>query len=115
MSVRRGNVVLVDYPFSAGGTKVRRALVVQNDRDNLRLLNTIIVQLSSNTSRVHLATQHLIVKALEPGSELMRDSGVIATNLLALYQGDVLRVLGQLSAEAMKHVDDCLRAALDIL
>ena len=42
MSVRRGDVVLVDYPFTTGGGKVRPALVVQNDRDNGRLMNTII-------------------------------------------------------------------------
>ncbi len=29
MRVNRGNVVLVDYPFTTGGAKVRPALVVQ--------------------------------------------------------------------------------------
>ena len=37
MRVNRGNVVLVDYPFTTGGAKVRPALVVQNDRDNARM------------------------------------------------------------------------------
>jgi len=32
VNVRRGDVVLVDFPFSAGGgAKVRPALVIQND------------------------------------------------------------------------------------
>jgi hypothetical protein len=36
MRVNRGDVVLVDYPFTTGGAKVLPALVVQNDRDNAR-------------------------------------------------------------------------------
>ena len=32
MNVQRGDVVLVDYPYAAGGgTKVRPVLVIQND------------------------------------------------------------------------------------
>lgn len=35
MNVRRGEVVLVGYPYAAGGdTKMRPVLVIQNDRDN---------------------------------------------------------------------------------
>jgi mRNA-degrading endonuclease toxin of MazEF toxin-antitoxin module len=37
MRMNRGDVVLVDYPFTTGGAKVRPALVVQNDRDNARM------------------------------------------------------------------------------
>ena len=51
MNVQRGDIVLLDYPYpSGGGAKVRPALVVQNDRDNRRLVNTIIVQITSVTS-----------------------------------------------------------------
>ena len=114
MSVRRGDVVLVDYPFTTGGGKVRPALVVQNDRDNGRLMNTIIAQISSNSTRVHEVTQHLIQLNQEPGCGLMRDSALIATNLLTLHQSDILRTLGVLSAESMEKVDSCLKAALDL-
>jgi mRNA-degrading endonuclease toxin of MazEF toxin-antitoxin module len=58
MRVKRGDVVLVDYPFTTGGVRVRPALVNQNDRDNARLTNTIIAQISGNTFRVHEANQH---------------------------------------------------------
>ena len=52
MNIQRGDIVLLDYPYSSGGgTKVRPALVVQNDRDNRRLVNTIIVQITSVTRR----------------------------------------------------------------
>src|SRR5260370_42102707 len=37
MNVQRGEVVLVDFPYAGGsGSKVRPALVIQNDRDNAR-------------------------------------------------------------------------------
>jgi mRNA interferase MazF len=50
MNVHRGDVVLIDYPYAAGsGTKVRPVLVIQNDRDNQRLLNTIVAQITSVT------------------------------------------------------------------
>ncbi len=114
MRVNRGDVVLVDYPFTTGGAKVRPALVVQNDRDNARLTNTIVAQISGNITRVHEASQHLIELSAEPGCGLARDSALIATNLLTMHQGDILRVLGSLSAATMAQVDDCLRVALGV-
>src|SRR5271157_1188357 len=114
MSVNRGDVVLVHYPFTTGGAKVRPALIVQNDRDNARMANTIVAQISGNIARVHEATQHLIELAAEPGCRLVRDSALIATNLLTMHQSDILRVLGSLSAAAMAQIDDCLRVALGL-
>jgi PemK-like, MazF-like toxin of type II toxin-antitoxin system len=66
MTVNRGDIVLVDYPFTAGGAKVRPALVIQNDPDNMRMTNTIVAQISGNTARFNEATQHLIDVAAEP-------------------------------------------------
>jgi len=41
--MNRADVVLVDWPFSRGhGSKIRPALVVENNADNQRLTNTII-------------------------------------------------------------------------
>ena len=114
MRVNRGDVVLVDYPFTTGGAKVRPALVVQKDRDNARMTNTIVAQISGKITRVNEATQHLIVLAAEPGCGLARDSALIATNLLTMHQSDILRVLGSLSAAAMAQIDDCLRVALGL-
>ena len=53
MRVNRGDAVLVDYPFTTGGAKVRPALVVQNDRDNGRMANTIVAHISGYTARVN--------------------------------------------------------------
>jgi mRNA-degrading endonuclease toxin of MazEF toxin-antitoxin module len=50
-------------PTPQGGAKVRPALVVQNDRDNQRLVNTIVVQITSVTRRALAPTQLLIALA----------------------------------------------------
>jgi mRNA interferase MazF len=52
MNIQRGDIVLVDYPYiSSGLTKVRPVVVIQNDRDNHRLKNTIVAQITSITQR----------------------------------------------------------------
>jgi mRNA interferase MazF len=114
MTVNRGDVVLIDYPFTTGGAKVRPALIVQNDRDNVRMTNTIVAQISGNTARVNEATQHLIQVAAEPRCGLTRDSALVATNLLTMRQSDILRVLGSLSDTTMAQIDNCLRVALGL-
>ena len=114
MTVNRGDVVLVDYPYTAGGAKVRPALVVQNDRDNARMTSTIVAQICGNTARVNEPTQNLIELASEPACGLARDSALIATNLLTMRQSDILRVLGSLSAGTMVQIDDCLKVALGL-
>jgi mRNA interferase MazF len=112
--VNRGDVVLVDYPLTTGSAKVRPALVVQNDRDNDRMTNTIVAQISGNTARVNEATQHLIELAAGPGCGPARDSALIATNLLTMHQSDILRDLGSLSAATMAQINECLRVALGL-
>ncbi|MGL4555085.1 MAG: type II toxin-antitoxin system PemK/MazF family toxin [Gemmataceae bacterium] len=66
MKVNRGGVVLVDFPYSSGvGSKVRPALVVQNDGDNARLANTILVQITGTTHRA-LEPTHVLVEVATP-------------------------------------------------
>jgi mRNA-degrading endonuclease toxin of MazEF toxin-antitoxin module len=61
MNVQSGEVVLVNYPYAAGGgAKVQPVLMVQNDRDNQRLLNVTVVQITSMTRRALEPTQLLI-------------------------------------------------------
>src|SRR5438093_3348945 len=115
MNVQRGDVVLVDYPYAAGGgTKVRPVLVVQNDRDNQRLQNTIVAQITSVTRRALEPTQLLIEIATPAGQQsgLRQNSVVNCVNLLKLDKGKVLRKLGSLPDAHMHEVDICLTSAL---
>ena len=64
MNVHRGDVVLVNYPFASGtGSKVRPALVVQCDRNNSRLSNTFIVQLTSRTRFARSEPTQILIEA----------------------------------------------------
>lgn len=117
MNVQRGDVVLVDYPFAGGGgAKVRPVLVIQNDRDNRRLLNTIVAQITSVTRRSLEPTQTVIDLATPEGQQsvLRQDSVVNAVNLLTLDKGNVLRELGSLPAPVMRRVNECLKVALEL-
>lgn len=115
--MKRGNVVLLDYPFSDGsGSKVRPALVVQNDRDNLRLTNTIVVLITKNISRSQEPTQFLIDRSTPEGrqSGLNQTSAVACTNLITVSQTKVRRVVGSLPDPVMMRIGGCLKAALDL-
>ncbi len=117
MNVQRGDVVLVDYPYSAGGgTKVRPVLIIQNDRDNQRLLNTIVAQITSVTRRFLEPTQLLIEITTAEGqrSGLRQDSVVNCVNLLTLDKARILRKLGSLPSALMQRVNTCLKAALEL-
>jgi len=117
MNVQRGDVVLVDYPYPGGGaTKVRPVLVVQNDRDNQRLLNTIVVQITSTTRRAAEQTQVFVEAASPEGQQsgVRQDSVVNCVNLLTLDKVQVLRKIGSLPTTFMAKVNDGLRAALEL-
>jgi mRNA interferase MazF len=111
MKVKRGDVVA-----QGGGSKIRPAVVVQNDRNNARLGNTIVAAITRNVSRADLPTQLLV----DPKSPAGKDSGLVAVsaitceNLFTVGQNLIHRKIGRLSADAMREVGDCLRAALDI-
>ena len=109
-SLRRGNVVVVDFGPQA---KTRPALIVQNDRDNARMTNTIVVQITSNTSRAHEKTQHLIDPSHPDWqlAALRRPSVVNCSNIAYVRQQHVVQVIGSLSDATMRQIDSCLKTA----
>ena len=117
MSVTRGDVILAFVPnVGSSGGKLRPALVVQSDHNNVRLDETIIAAITSNISRVHEPTQLLIEVATTDGaaSGLLHDSAVRCERLHSIPQTDARRVIGRLSDALMRQIDDCLKAALGV-
>ena len=117
MTIRRGNVVVVDLPFAGGtGSKVRPVLVVQNDRDNQRMANTIVAMISGNIRHANEDTQLLIDPATPDGasSGSHGPSVVKCSNLYTIRQADVIRPIGQLSSTLTPVLDVCLKAALQV-
>jgi mRNA interferase MazF len=114
---RRGDVVMVPYPFTdVAGLKVRPAVVVQNDRDNRRLRKTVAAMITSNLTRMG-DPSHVYVDPSTPdgaSSGLQFPSLVSCNNLFTLEQTDIVRTLGHLSDVLMAQLNDCLKAALEI-
>src|SRR5207253_9592076 len=98
MRVSRGEIVLVDYPFSdRTGSKVRPALVVQTDALNHRIDDTILAAISRSTHRAS-ATQFFIDIATSEGraTGLRQNSMIQCENLLTYDQKLIIMTIGQL-------------------
>jgi mRNA interferase MazF len=117
MNVRRGDVVLIQYPFALGaGSSRRPALIVQNDQDNDRLQNTIVAQITANLRRAS-DSRHLFIDLNTPEghqSGLLDNSVVSCINLATVHQDRIERVTGHLPESAISRIDDCLKAALGL-
>lgn len=118
MTVKRGDVVLVDYPFAdATGSKVRPALVVQADYNNARIANTVVVMITRRKHRAALEPTQILV---DPASAEGRTTGLLTTsaitceNLFTINQRRIIRTLGAASDALMLLVDAALKAALDL-
>jgi mRNA interferase MazF len=116
--VNRGDIVLVDFPFATGGgSKVRPALVIQSNRNNARLQDTIVAIITSNTARAGVEPTQYLVDPAHPdwsASGLALPSVVKCEHIYTFNLRRVLRQIGQLSAVTMREVNDCLKAALDL-
>jgi mRNA interferase MazF len=118
MPVKRGDVVLVPVPFTSGrGRKPRPALVVQTDLNNARLLDTIVVVITSTTRRAKREATQLLIELSTPEGQqsgLLYDSAVKCERLHTILQNQIQRRIGSLPAATMLKINDCLKAALAI-
>jgi len=118
MKISRGDIVLLPITFVSGqGSKVRPALIVQEDSLNQRLNSTIVAIITSTNRRSSIEPTQLLVEVA--GSEgrrtgLLHDSTIKAEHLDTIDQRDILRVIGQLSESRMREFEGCMKAALKI-
>jgi mRNA-degrading endonuclease toxin of MazEF toxin-antitoxin module len=118
MNVDRGDVILVSYPFASGmGSKVRPAVVIQCNRNNVRLDNTIIAQLTSRTRYAKTEPTQLLIEAVSPAGQQagpLIDSALSCENLYTVRQDAIVRKIGTLPGSLMHQVAACLKASLDL-
>jgi mRNA interferase MazF len=114
---KRGDVVIVDFPFTdSGQSKVRPAVVVQNDRDNQQLRKTVIVLVTGNLRRQN-DPSHLFIDPSHPDgadSGLSFPSLASCYNLFTIEQHAIMQVIGHLSGVLMQKLNDSLKSALDV-
>ena len=117
MTLQRGDLVLVQFPFSSGlGGKKRPALVIQNDYNNQRITNTILAAITSTTRPTHESTQ-LLIEVNTPGgrqSGLLFDSAITCENLATVEQRLIQRKIGTLPALMMVQINQCFRESLGL-
>ena len=118
MKVKRGDVVLLDHPFSTGaGSKVRPVLVVQGDRDNAPLTSTIVAMITRTIHRIgQVDTQLLIDITTQEGKAtgIRTTSAVNCSNLFTVSEQLLRRKIGEMPPALMRQVNRCLKAALEI-
>ncbi len=115
--MRRGDVVLAPFPFQDRlGEKIRPALIVQHDRENRRLLNTILVMITGNLSEIGQSTTVLVDPATPEGrnSGLSGPSLIKCYNLATIRQKRIIQVIGTLPAATMQKVMVGLKAAMEL-
>src|SRR5690349_12543627 len=97
---QRGDIVMVDFPFTEGRqSKVRPAVVVQNDRDNQKIHKTVIAMVTGNLRR-RGDPSHLYVDPNDAeGSSwgLSFPSLVSCNNLYTVSQANIQQIIGHLS------------------
>ena len=115
---QRGDVVIVRFPYAGGkGSKVRTAVVVQCDRLNQKLHNTLLAMISGNTRLVGKEpTQFLIDPTRSEGasSGISYASAAKCENLATIPQAEIVKTIGRLSDILTRKLNDCLKAALEL-
>jgi mRNA interferase MazF len=108
--MNRGEIVLVDFPFSdRTGSKLRPTLVVQADFLNASIDDTVLALITR--TRRHLPTE----VAIDPAEAGIRHASVIdCKNLLTVDSKFVHTTIGSLSTSTMERVDAALRVALGL-
>lgn len=114
---RRGDVVVVDFPFTdKAEAKVRPAVVIQNDRDNTKLRKTVIVMVTGNLRRSGDASHVLVdpTDAVGTSSGLKFPSLISCNNLFTIEQAGIIRVLGHPSDTLKQKLENSLKVTLGL-
>src|SRR5262249_40667669 len=118
MKVQRGDVIIIDYPFSdASASKVRPALVVRSNSRNAFLTETIVALISKNLNYIGKDQTQVLVDIVTPdgkASGLKMNSAVKCGKLFTLHEDMIRKNIGTLSPSLMQQVNTCLKAALEL-
>lgn len=112
MKIRRGNIVLLDFPFTSGhSSKVRPAVVVQSDELNDKLENCIVAQISTKIGSENRPTHVLIDFTTENAAitGLRAPSIVKCENLFTIHRDRILRVIGELPPTRLRELDEAIK------
>jgi mRNA interferase MazF len=112
--MKRGDVVLVDWPYrDRTGSKLRPAVVVQTDFLNALIDDTILVQITRTRHGIP-GTEVGLDPAQETAAGLSHVSFASCANLLTADPALIDQTIGYLSDTAMRQINDCLKRVLEL-
>lgn len=118
MPYKKGDVVLVPFPFSDSATEKKRpAVIIQCDALNNRLDTVTIAQVTSNISRAKRERSQVFVDiATTSGREtgMLMDSAVKCETIATIAKSRIIKTIGRLDGGLKKELDKSLRAAFDL-
>ena len=114
-AVKRGQIILVEFPFTDGRhAKIRPAVVVQADAQNAALQKTIVAMITGNLRRRADPGHVLIDPASDPELGIHGPPLISCINLFTVDQASVLRVVGSLTDALESQLDLALRQTLSL-
>ena len=118
IEIRRGDVVLVPFPYVTDfrKAKTRPAVVVQNDIGN-RFGSTVIVALVSSSVPARRYPMHYPIPYPSPVAKaagLKTASLVKMETILTLPKRAILQRLGRLPGDAIREMNQALAFSLDL-
>jgi mRNA interferase MazF len=117
--LKRGDIVLVYYPLISTGLserKLRPAVIIQCDKNNLRLNDVILIPLTSKTKEKLEETHTFISKNSPEGIKtgIRLDSVIKAETILTLPKSLISKKIGYLPSSVIKKVNKCLAFSIQL-
>jgi mRNA-degrading endonuclease toxin of MazEF toxin-antitoxin module len=118
MEFRRGDVVLIAFPFiqDFSKSKERPAVIIQNDVGNAYGGNLILAAITSHLPEQEYPVHYRVYAGTPIAKEagLDRDSIVKAETIITVPKSSVIEKLGHFTPEALAEIDRCLRVSLEL-
>jgi mRNA interferase MazF len=106
---RRGDVLLVQFPFSGGtGSKARPAVVLSTDLYHEEWDELLVVSITSRPPRTLRPTDHALQDWRPAG---LSQPSWVRSHLATVDRRLVLRQVGQASPRDLVAIEQCLRLA----
>jgi len=116
MEFRRGDVVSISFPYiqDFSRSKVRPAVVIQNDVGNTYGDNLVLASISSQVPEQEFPVHYRVYAGSKIAKEagLTSDCVVKAETIITVPKERVIEILGHFPPEAMAEIDRCLRVSL---
>ena len=91
-------------------------MIVQADFYNQRIANVLVAAVTTNLRR-RQDSAHFFIDVTTPDgrvSGLDRDSLVSCLNLAVMPKADLIKKIGEVTAQNMDKIDECLKAAFGL-